>query len=341
MYKEDIREALKRLRLTPGGAVASLLAQAQPAAEIRDSAVAEIAANNDASVKVGRERMQAAVRTLLKRISELSPSGTVIELHQLGGKFDAVLLDYPLLDPLLRPGRQALASLAGAYDVVMQQNKTPPAVAGLIAPSVELATCYSYYSGLEQTLNASKDESVARDSLSIVEVSGAERLEALASYLGLLALLGEAAASCLRETEPETSEDLDLNVFAIESGSPVQITLTGSARTMRLMLTMLRDVVRVPYQHLTAHGRVVQTIETLALAKTLGVDTPEGLAHLEDAMVKAARLYSENLDDRVALKIDGRPIARKSGDALRLTNAESDRRSLPPARDVQSGTDEE
>lgn len=319
MYKKDFQEALKRVRLVSGGAISGLLDQARVAQGSLKVALSEVAANNDASVRSGRDRVQAGVRPLVKRISEISPFGTVIEIHQLGAKFDSIFIDFPDLEPFFRPGRQILSNLAGAFDVVMQQNKAPPVIIDLIEPSLLLANCYLHYAALEELLDGTAEEAFAHDTLAVVELSGAEDLGDFAAYVGLLSRLADVAKSLTDAIEGPSDPSHEILIAGIESGSPIQITLTGGAKTLRLLLTMLRDIVRVPYQHLTAHGRVIQAMETFSEARRLGVESEEVLNQLEGAMLKAARLYSENVDShRVTVKVDGQPISQNTASSIPL-----------------------
>lgn len=325
MYKKDFREALKRVRLVSGGPIMGLLDQAKAAQGALKVALAEVAANNDASVRAGRDRVQGAVRPIVKRVSEFSPSGTVIEIHQLGAKFDSVFIDFPELESFFRPGRQILATLAGAFDVVMQQNKSPPVIIDLIEPSLLLANCYMHYAALEEVLNGAAEEASARDTLAIVEISGAENLSDFAAYVGFLSRLAEVAKSLADAVGGPSDSGGEILIAGIESGSPIQITLTGGAKMLRLLLTMLQDIIRVPYQHLTAHGRVIQAMETFSEARRLGIESGEVLSQLEGAMLKAARLYSESVDSHgVTVKVNGQLVSQNTASSIPLISPISD-----------------
>jgi hypothetical protein len=330
MYKNDIREALTRIALVTGGAVEGLLDQIRAAEAKLSTAYAEIAANNDTSIKAGCAHLQEAIRPITQRLTEISPTGTAVELHQLGTRFDGVLKDYPELEELLRPGRQATAALAGAFDLVLQQNRRPPSVIGLIAPGASLASCYVHYETLERLLTESIDARNATDSSARIEIEGADRLGAFANYMILLSHLADIAKWLVDQAEVNEGVIVaprEIRIASIESGSPIQINLNGNSKALRLLLVMLRDVIRVPYLHLSIHGRTIQAMETFARAKELGIGPGPVLDQLEEAMVQAAGTYANSFqDDSIAVTINGEHIR------------DSAPRSLP-APD-QSGTDE-
>ena len=347
MYKKDIVNALKRIRLVPGGTVAGLLEHAAAAQEALAQALAEVAANNDASVRAGRERVQLAIRPLQKRISGISPSGTAIELHQLGASFDLALTDFPQLEPVLRPGRQALGHLAGAFDVAIQQNKSPPSLMGLIEPSLLLENCYLHYAGLEAVFaESSLDGSTGRISATI-ELAGTDSLEVFAAYVGLLSYLASAANQLAGAIEPGSFiQESEISIVSIESGSPIQITLAGATRAVIFLLTMVRDVVRVPYQYLTPHGRAVQSMEIFAKAKELGIDSPGVLSNLDAAMIDATRQYATKIKGRdVVVSVDGKPekelMAIEATSFVELSLQKTDQITQPALRKLPSPKDKE
>lgn len=347
MYKTDVVSALKRLRLIPGGTVAGLLEFANAAQEALEQALVEVAANNDQSVRAGRERVQVAIRPLHKRISGISPSGTAIELHQLGANFDLVLRDFPQLEPVIRPGRQALAQLAGAFDVAIQQNKSPPSLIGLIQPSMLLANCYLHYEGLEAAFAESAlDGSSGRISATI-EIAGIDSLGAFAAYVGLLSYLASVANELEAEIEPASFvHESGISIASIESGSPIRITLAGASRAVIFLLTMVRDVVRVPYQYLTPHGRAVQSMEIFAKARELGIDSPEVLGNLDAAMIDATQQYATKIKGRdVVVSINGKPekelTAIEAISLVELPLYKTDHTTHPALQKLPSPKDEE
>jgi len=306
MYKSNIVTALTQIQGPAEGVVSGLLERLVDARSGIDEAVTEIAKNNEANIKAGCFRLHQAIQAIEQRLNEVSPSATVVELHLLGKRFDRILFDYPLLETLLRPGRQALGGLAGAFDVALQEHRNHPALINLVTPGVALARELDYYRGLIGMLSVAIDSSVT-EQVSIIEIEGAERLDQFDNFIALLTKLSLIATSILNEMDNiSDSSDAGVTIESIESGSPIQIRLGGKGKTLRFLLAMLRDLIRLPYLHLTKRGQFMQSIETYAYAKNLGVDTPEVLRNLEWAMSEASRIYVEKVAPNVVITIDGR-----------------------------------
>lgn len=310
MYKDEVRKALLRIALTQGGAVQGLLTQIQAAEPKLRGTLEEIAANNDTSVNAGRSHLQEAVRPIARQLQDISPSATAVELHELGRKFDLMLEEYPLLEGLLRPGRQALAKLAGAFDVVLQNNKNAPSITGLLAPGAALITCYEHYEALGCLFTAPVKGGEADQSLVVIELDGVDRLGSFADYMALLSRLADIGKWVIEQIEQRPDELRDgIWIASIESGSPVRISVTGDSKAIRLLLAMVRDVVRLPYLHLTRHGRALQAMETLARARELGVTSDTVLDKLNNAVVLAADDYVKSFrHEEVGVTIDGQPV---------------------------------
>lgn len=307
MYKDDVRKASMLIALTPGGAVQGLLTQIQAAESKLNTALEEVAANNDTSVKAGRTHLQEAVRPIAQQLQDISPSATAVELHELAQKFDLILDKYPLLEGLLRPGRQALAKLAGAFDVVLQKNKNIPSITGLLAPGAALITCYEHYEALGHLFAAPVKDGEADQSSAVLELDGIDRLGAFADYIALLSRLADIGERIV-ETDDQRPDKLQNEIWisSIESGSPVRISLTGDSKAIRMLLAMVRDVARQPYLYFTRHGRTIQAMETLARAKELGVTSNAVLDKLNDAVVSAADDYAKSFrHEAVSVTIDG------------------------------------
>lgn len=326
MYKSDIVEALSRIVVSSGGPIDGLLQQTCFAREQFDKAEQEFAKSNDGANKVGHGLFNEAIQHLAKRVSQISPSGTVVELHQLGERFDKVLTDHPELEPILRPGKQAAANLAGAFDVMLQQSRRPSALAGLVTPGVALSAQFDCYRGTIQVLSSSFDDSPEEES-STIEIDGISQLVVFGDFMSLLGFLSSYASSIVgASVESAVAPAADITIRSIESGSPIRVTLGGNGKTIRFLLAMLRDAIRMPYLHLTSRGQAVQAMETLAYAKKLGVNSPEAIRHLEEAVVVATRRYAEKISSSVVVSVDGKPVA---ADALPLlvalpTASESD-----------------
>lgn len=310
MYKDDVRKALELIALTPGGAVQGLLIQIQTAKPKLNVALEEIAANNETSVKAGRTHLQEAVRPIAQQLQDISPSATAVELHELARKFDLMLEEYPLLEGLLCPGRQALAELAGAFDVVLQKNKNVPSIIGLLAPGAALVTCYEHYEALGYLFVVPVRDGKADQSSVVLELDGLDRLGAFADYIALLSRLADIGERIV-EAANQRSDDLrnEIWITSIESGSPVRISITGDSKAIRLLLAMVRDVARLSYLRLTRHGRTIQALETLARAKELGITSDAVLDKLNDAVVLAAGDYANSFkNESVSVSIDGQSV---------------------------------
>jgi len=310
MYKDDVRKALAQIVLTPGGAVQQLLTQIQTAEPKLNVALEEIAANSDVSIKAGRSHLQEVISLIARQLQDISPSATAVELHEMARKFDLILKEYPLLEGLLRPGRQALAKLAGAFDVVLQKNKNAPSITGLIAPGSALITCYEHYEALGNLFAVPVEEGKA-DQLSVVlELDGVDRLGAFAGYIALLSHLADIVKQIIEKAD-QRSDDFRTEIWitSIESGSPVRISVIGDSKALRLLLAMVRDVARLPYLFLTRHGRTIQAMETLARAKELGITSDVVLDKLNDAVILAAKDYAKSFEhEEVGVTIDGQPV---------------------------------
>lgn len=309
MYKDDVRKALVRIALTPGGAVQGLLSQIKAAEPKLNGGLEEIAANNDTSVNAGRSHLQEAVRPIARHLQDISPSATAVELHELARKFDLILEEYPLLEGLLRPGREALAKLAGAFDVVLQKNKNAPSITGLLAPGAALITCYEHYEALGYLFAVPVKEEAGQSSV-VIELDGVDRLGAFADCIALLSRLADIGTRIVEQSDQQ-SDDLrnEIWITSIESGSPVRISVTGDSKAIRLLLAMVRDVVRLPYLYLTSHGRTIQAMETLARARELGITSAAVLDKLNDAVALAADDYAKSFKhEYVSVTIDGQPV---------------------------------
>ena len=311
MYKSDIKDAVDYIRLAPGGTIAGLIKVIEAAELGLHAAYADVATNNDAKVRSGRARVQEELRIVGQWFGEISPSAAAVEFHHMGSRFDAVLEKNALLEPLLRPGREALAALAGAFDIAIQQHRKPPFLLGLIAPGVALAKAYSYYDALSRLFSDAEDDG-SQESTGLT-IAGADRLSVFSVYVSLLSSLADAAGSATGESGAEgiSVSENNVSILSIESGSPIKISLTGGAKTLRLLAAMLRDLVRSAYQNVTVHGRAVQAMETLALARELGVDG-EAMDSLRAAVAQGARDYADTFrHEDVSLSIDGvsEPVA--------------------------------
>jgi len=310
MYKDDVHKALLRIALTPGGAIQGLLTQIRAAEPKLNVTLEEIAANSDTTVNAGRSHLQEAVRPIAKQLQDISPSATAVELHEMARKFDLVLEEYPSLEGLLRPGRQALAKLAGAFDVVLQKNKNVPSITGLLAPGADLTTCYEHYEALGNLFAVPAEVEEANQASVVLELDGVDRLGAFADYIALLSRLADIARRIVDEAN-QRSDDLknEIRITSIESGSPVRISVTADSKSLRLLLAMVRDVARLSYLYLTRHGRTIQAMETLARAKELGITSDAVLDKLNDAVFSAADHYAKSFKhEDVRVTIDGQPV---------------------------------
>jgi len=309
MYKSDISEGLARLALVPGGAIGGLLELLKAASAKVDSALAELVRGSGDNLKNAYSILHDALAPISARLAEISPSATVVELHQLGFQFDAVLAAYPTLELLLRPGRQAAADLAGAFDFVLQKNKGPSAVVGLFRPGTALASAYAHYDALS-TILAPSETNIGEAEAASVEIDHAQEMDVFANHMGLLAYLAKTASELIGEGDVSiVNARGSVWIASIESGSPIRINLLGDGKTLRLFLTMLRDLVRLPYLYLTSHGRTLQSMETFARAKELGIDSPEVLKKLENAMNEAAKHYAGSVGRREAfVSVNGKRI---------------------------------
>lgn len=341
MYKDDVYKALGLIALTPGGAVQGLLTQIQVAEAKLNVALEEMAANNESSVKAGRTHLQEAIRPIAQQLQDISPSATAVELHELAQKFDSVIRDYSVLEGLLRPGRQALAKLAGAFDVVLQRNKSVPSITGLLAPGLALVTCYEHYEALGGLFIAPAKDLETDQSSAVLELDGVDRLEAFSGYIVLLSRLADIGKWTVGQID-QLSDDSRNEIWmeSIESGSPIRIKITGGFKVVRLLLAMVRDAARLLYLNLTRHGRTIQAIETLARANELGVTSNDVLDKLNEAVVLAASDYAKSFrHEGVSVTIDGEPVETASSklpaveDKYKLSRSAQPR--LPGSGDTQ------
>lgn len=332
MYKSDIRFALDQLTLIPGGPVEGLIQFATVADGLIKSSLTEVVANNDAGIKAAVAQMNEALKPVSRRISEISPSMTAVELHALSARFDQVLSDYEELEPLLRPGRQALGGLSGAYDVALQRHSRPPALMALVEPATELGKSLRLYRELSKVHGTTAEESSGPEA--IIELEEFELLSDFSVGLSMLNVLAKASSDTLHGME-EVGEGgvafLPVTVASIESGSPIRITLAGGSKVISLMLSMVRDVFRVPYQTFTRHGRVIQAAETLARLRELKVTSPEVERTLQAAVAEASDQYFQSISsNRPTVYVDGERLLSEQPLALPSPPADDDGASGPP-----------
>jgi len=307
MYKSDIGKAFSRALLVPGGTISRLLERVRSVEAQLDVAFSDIAANGDVQIKKGIGHLHNAIKVISDEIRETSPLATAIELHRQAERIEAIQKEFPELEALLQPGRQALAALMGAFDVMLQRDKAPGAVIGLVTPSISLAACQAHYKALSDIFAEREEWTSAVDEFAIIEIDGADLLEAIATYMQLLSDLARAAQDAFKQAEAAPAAGI--RIVSIESGSPIQLKLFGDGKTLRLLLSMLRDVVRTAYRYATQHGRALQSMETYALAKQLGIDSEDVLAQLESAMATTTRKYADSLrPGSVFVKVDGKAI---------------------------------
>jgi hypothetical protein len=327
MYKSEIHDALRSLQLAPGGTIDGLLTAALKAGPKLTQALGDLASSKDGSARTASAHLQEGLVALNERLATISPSGTAIELHDLASRFDRVLTDYPMLEVLLRPGRQSLAQLSGAFDVVLQQNKRARAVTDLVGPSIELAAAYSHYAALLSLFEPGR-ASDREGETTTLEFDTDESVRGLAAVTGLLASLVEIVRS-LRHDQGILVLESDVELERIESGSPIQIILKGGAKALGLMMAMLRDVVRGPFQFLSTHGRAMQAMETYAYAKRLGISDPQAMANLQQAVIDSTLSYAQTLGPtNPPVKVDGVPV---TAERTELLPAPADERPTEPS----------
>lgn len=319
MYKSDLRNAFSSIDLVSGGGVEQLLSELEKSAVKAYAALGAFSRNSNSATKEGAAQLTEALSGVQSMLSRISPSSLVVELNKLGSGFDEVMRTYPGLEAALRPGRQALAALSGAYDVFLQKNKSYPTTVGLFGPGLELATCYKHYRALETLFEESKSDYLEGDGTATLEISGAERLSRFTMFSGMLFHLVVASEALAQENLSPVESGLEspLRITSIESGSPIQISISGGAKALQMLLTMIRDVIRVPYLHLTSPGKAIHSMEIFARARELGIDSPDVLHNLEKAMETATRIYSESIKDGGGyVAIDGVAINRETPMAL-------------------------
>jgi len=159
VYKSEIEKALETIALAPDGLAAGLI---QHAVGVEANAISVLenflsAGLDSNSANKMQSAMHSALSPLSAWIAKMSPMGIGIELHGLGVRFDKLLTEKQSLEPLLQPGRQALGELSGAFDVVLQRNKHPSSLLGLIRPAAALATCYAHYTALRTMFSQLND----------------------------------------------------------------------------------------------------------------------------------------------------------------------------------------
>lgn len=332
MYKSELEEALAGLLPAPGTPIEGLIKEAAKAetslAPVLDDFL--LTGNNANKAINSYSSAHGALATLGNWIAQISAYGMAVEFHELGKRFDDVLLKRPGLEPLLRPGRQALAELSGKFDAVLKHNKHPSSLIGLLKPAAMLATCFAFYAAVKNLFsNEFYSEKSDDDGSVVIEVAGADSLGAFATYISMLSYLAGVAAEVLSEVDGATDSSLlELRIESIESGSPVQIKLFGDGRTIRFLLTMLKDAIHSR----TPHGRLQKAIDTLACAKKVGIKSPELLKRLEDAVAITGDQYVASLREHdVTVSIDGQAVR----DPLSLPPPVSDdgQPALPPPQD--------
>lgn len=323
MYKSEISDALGKIALTSGGAISGLIRVVSSVEDKIDGLLREVAKNNDASVRSGANQLQEVVKQISRQISEISPLRTAVELHDVSVRFDEVLTEFPELEPLLRSGRQALAELSGAYDAVLQQHSRAPAVVDLIRPATSLGRDMEHYSALAKLLKGTDKDELA-GTATYIEIQGGDRLRTFAAYVAWLSSLADIAGQLVNQSSLDEPPPAEVSIASIESGSPIKITLKGDLRVLRLVAAMIRDVLRVPYLNFTTHGRLIQSMETFALAKEFGVDSPEVLETLAEAMTEASRQYRDSIRAEAAdVVVDGAQITESATQALPPPDADA------------------
>lgn len=339
VYKSAIVEALRQLAPSNGGAVDGLLQLLGVARETLDSAAAEIAKANQESLKRGVNALNEAIAPLSRRLAEISPSMTAIELYGLSSRFDEIQGQYPELKPLILPGRRALGALSGAFDIALQHNRKLPSLIGLVTPGLALAAELEHYRALVD-LHRPTDAEGAEGSAVVIEIEGAETLPKLLDFVALLTGLAKLAGRVVEEIEHRTLPASGPIVIAsIDSGSPIQIRLIGG-RSLRLLVSMLRDLIRTPYLHFTNRGRLLDALETFEYAKRLQAP-PEVLDRIVKTMQNAAERYHESIATTTTITVDGErnsaevveTLPKVPRNMLADETDETERRRYLPSRD--------
>lgn len=293
MYKSEIVKVIGELYLESNGLLRKLLETLASQRPQIDSVSYEIAAaSNDAGLRAASAHMNSIGQRISQHLGEISPFAIAIEIHQLSSRFDGAVANYPELEEFLDSGRQSISRLSGAFDLVLR-GKSIPALLGLVPPAEELVTEYRNYAVFSALLEG-RESSSGIEASTFVELVGGERIEVFSALIRVLSFLAASAESAIRGGEFDSSSGDGIRVSSIESGSPIRIKLSANSKCLSLFLAMLRDVFRVPYLSLTKHGRVVQAMETLALAKTLGIESEEALENLKQSVVGASAQYADS-----------------------------------------------
>lgn len=308
MYKQDLHRALSMIQL-PIDAPARYLIDALESAQEKVVLSLELfSRNNEAATREASSKLAEAHASVHAAISQVSPSSIAINLNELSTKFDKVISEYPALEPLLRIGRNSVQALLDAYDSFLQKNRSHPSMVALYEPASELATCYWHYDSIvklfkEQPVAISNEQATAS-----IEIDGADTLTQFTLFSAMLYQLTTAAEQLLSRSLSESGDTETPRIISIESGSPIRINLKGSAKVLTLLLTMIRDVVRLPYILWTSQGQAIRAMEIFSRAKELGINSPEVLHNLENAMARATRVYASSIKDgEFTVIVNGKP----------------------------------
>jgi hypothetical protein len=329
MYKNEVDRALSRLSLGSGTPIHRLVESLAAARISVDQSMADVLSSEESSRRSGNARLNSIIRRLGDVISEVSLSSTAIQLHQLGEQYDSLLREHPELESLLRPGRQMLAALAGSFDVVLKEQRSLQSLVAMVGPGAQLATCFDHYEAVRRLLGAQIEQESDVES-TVIEIVGAEDLGVFSETVSIIAMTGKVAAEIIStHLDPEVPPPHSLRIQSIESGSPIQIKLSADSRTLRMVLAMIRDAFIFPYRKLTRRGQLLDAMETLKIARDLGVDTPQIIEILERAVSKAAERYERSIAGQVAISVNGRRIEPTLQLELEDPDVESDP-AFPP-----------
>ncbi|KAF1716825.1 hypothetical protein CSC74_08065 [Pseudoxanthomonas yeongjuensis] len=182
----------------------------------------------------------------------------------------------------------------------------------LIRPAIALEVAYAHYGALKKLYPDADEYAAAAETSASIELDGLSQLRAFSDFMTMLSKLVDIAETITAaRTEVSSLSDSGIWISSIESGSPIKIVFRGSAKTIGLLLAMLKDLVRTPYLLWSKQGNLIQTMETYTMMRDLGIDDPIVVANVRDAIRKTSQRYSESFGDgsEMDLKINGETLS--------------------------------
>ena len=330
MYKSDLYRALSGIQPPRGGTIIQILRAVEAATPKLFSTLADLVSSNSAKLASASSLANQHLSAVSTTLSQISPSAVAIELHEFSRKLDETMAEFAEIREFLLPARQALSELSGAFDVVLQQSRRASSLVQLIEPCLQLSVCLRNYEGLAESLQKYGEQVPPIDSNAVIEFAEVSSIEEIARQFEALSTLTSATEHFFANHVDSDGSDSMIVVRSIETGSPIRISIFGNSKVVQMLLSMIKDASRLAYLRSTDHGRAIQSMETYAKAKELGIESEEALNELKSAIIIATKAYSRSLNGREGgISIDGHAVGAPTGTLEHMPQRISSERPIP------------